>query len=70
MSAVAELDREIGASSAGKLAVRVGITTGMVVVGDIVGEGASAESAVVGETPNLAARLQGLAQPDEVIMWL
>ena len=44
-----------------ELGVRVGIATGSVVVGDLIGEGASQESAVVGETPNLAARLQGIA---------
>ncbi|MCZ6758810.1 MAG: AAA family ATPase [Gemmatimonadetes bacterium] len=46
--------------------VRVGIASGPVVVGDLIGEGASQESAVVGETPNLAARLQGLATPNTV----
>jgi tetratricopeptide (TPR) repeat protein len=51
-----------------ELAVRVGIATGLVVVGDLVGEGAAAESTVVGETPNLAARLQGLAEPNEVVI--
>ena len=40
------------------LAARVGIATGLVVVGDLIGEGAAQEQAVVGETPNLAARLQ------------
>jgi class 3 adenylate cyclase/tetratricopeptide (TPR) repeat protein len=50
------------------LAVRVGIATGPVVVGDIVGKGAAQESAVVGETPNLAARLQGIAEPDTVVL--
>ena len=50
------------------LAVRVGIATGPVVVGDIVGVGASQESAVVGETPNLAARLQGEAKPNTVVI--
>ena len=48
--------------------VRVGIATGNVVVGDIIGEGASEERAVVGETPNLAARLQGLAEPGTVVI--
>jgi predicted ATPase/class 3 adenylate cyclase len=48
--------------------VRVGIATGLVVVGDIVGEGASQESTVVGETPNLAARLQGLAGPNAIVI--
>jgi class 3 adenylate cyclase/tetratricopeptide (TPR) repeat protein len=49
-----------------ELAVRVGIATGPVVVGDLVGEGASSERTVVGETPNLAARLQGVAEPNTV----
>ena len=51
-----------------ELAVRVGIDTGLVVVGDLVGEGASEEASVVGETPNVAARLQGLAQPNQVLI--
>jgi class 3 adenylate cyclase/predicted ATPase len=50
------------------LAVRVGIATGAVVVGDLIGEGASQESAVVGETPNLASRLQGLATSNSVVI--
>jgi class 3 adenylate cyclase len=50
------------------LRVRVGIATGLVVVGDLVGEGSSQEQAVVGETPNLAARLQALAEPDTVVI--
>jgi class 3 adenylate cyclase len=41
---------------------RVGIATGLVVVGDLIGSGASQEQAIVGETPNLAARLQGVAE--------
>jgi len=51
-----------------KLAVRVGIDTGPVVVGDIIGEGAAEEASVVGETPNIAARLQVLANPGEVVV--
>jgi class 3 adenylate cyclase/predicted ATPase len=50
------------------LQVRIGIATGLVVVGDLIGSGASREWAVVGETPNLAARLQALAEPDAVIV--
>ena len=50
------------------LSVRVGVATGLAVVGDVVGEGASKESPVVGETPNLAARLQGSAEPDTVVV--
>src|ERR1700738_3013618 len=43
------------------LSVRLGIATGLAVVGDLIGEGASQERGVVGEMPNLAARLQALA---------
>ena len=50
------------------LQTRVGIATGLVVVGDLVGEGPSEEWMVAGETPNLAARLQGLADPDTVVI--
>jgi predicted ATPase/class 3 adenylate cyclase len=51
-----------------RLAVRLGIASGLVVVGDLIGEGAAQERGVVGETPNLAARLQGLAEPDTVVI--
>src|SRR5271157_5432801 len=51
-----------------RLAVRIGIATGLVVVGDLVGEGSAQEQAVVGETPNLAARLQALAQPGQIVL--
>ncbi len=50
------------------LQARVGIATGQVVVGDLIGEGPAQEHAVVGETPNLAARLQALAEPDAVVI--
>ena len=50
------------------LQTRVGIATGMVVVGDLIGAGASQEQAIVGETPNLAARLQGIAEPNRVVV--
>lgn len=50
------------------LEVRIGIATGVVVIGDLIGEGASREEAVVGYTPNLAARLQSLAPPGGVIV--
>jgi class 3 adenylate cyclase/predicted ATPase len=50
------------------LQTRVGIATGLVVVGDLIGSGASQEQAIVGETPNLAARLQGIAEPDCVVI--
>jgi class 3 adenylate cyclase/tetratricopeptide (TPR) repeat protein len=51
-----------------KLQVRIGIATGLVVVGDLVGQGSAQEQAVVGDTPNLAARLQALAEPDSVVV--
>jgi class 3 adenylate cyclase/tetratricopeptide (TPR) repeat protein len=51
-----------------ELAVRIGIATGPVVVGDLIGEGAAQEAAVTGETPNLAARLQAEAQPNGVVI--
>ena len=50
------------------LQVRVGIATGLVVVGDLIGSGEAQERGVVGETPNLAARLQALAEPNMVVI--
>jgi class 3 adenylate cyclase/predicted ATPase len=50
------------------LAARIGIATGLVVVGDLAGEGPAQEEAVVGGTPNLAARLQALAEPNTVVV--
>ena len=58
----------LDAGQATSLRVRVGIATGLVVVGDLLGEGAAQEQAVIGETPNLAARLQGLAEPNTVVI--
>ncbi|MGI9336524.1 MAG: AAA family ATPase, partial [Gammaproteobacteria bacterium] len=68
VTALAELDAQLEQSAGIELAVRVGIATGPVIVGDIIGTGASEEAAVVGETPNLAARLQGVAAPGEVVI--
>ena len=51
-----------------ELQARVGIATGLVVVGDLIGKGSAQEQSVVGETPNLAARLQALAEPDAVVI--
>ncbi len=50
------------------LQVRVGIATGLVVVGDLIGSGEAQERGVVGDTPNLAARLQALAEPNMVVI--
>ena len=62
----------VGAVSALKpnapLETRVGIATGLVVVGDLIGSGSAQEQAVVGETPNLSARLQGIAEPNVVVI--
>ena len=64
VDAVAHLQTDFDAA----LKVRIGIATGMVVVGDLIGEGAAQEQAVVGETPNLAARLQTQAEPGTVLI--
>ncbi len=50
------------------LQTRVGIATGLVVIGDLIGSGSSQEHAIVGETPNLAARLQSIAEPNSVVI--
>ena len=50
------------------LQTRVGIATGQVVVGDLIGSGEAQERGIVGETPNLAARLQGIAEPNSVVI--
>jgi class 3 adenylate cyclase/predicted ATPase len=55
-------------SVAGALHVRVGIATGLVVVGDLIGSGEAQERGVIGDTPNLAARLQAIAEPDVVVI--
>jgi len=64
IAAVARLETR----AAEPLAVRIGIATGLVVVGNPSGEGALREHAVVGDTPNLAARLQALAEPGTVVV--
>ncbi|QOG22815.1 MULTISPECIES: adenylate/guanylate cyclase domain-containing protein [Bradyrhizobium] len=64
VDAVANLETDVST----QLQVRIGIATGMVVVGDLIGEGAAKEQAVIGETPNLAARLQQFAEPGTVLI--
>jgi class 3 adenylate cyclase/predicted ATPase len=66
--AVAEAVGRLTNPAGEALAARIGIATGLVVVGDLVGEGAAQEEAVVGDTPNLAARLQALAAPGAVVI--
>lgn len=70
VEAIAGLNDKIGDDGRREgvaLAVRVGIATGPVITGDVVGEGAAEEKTVVGRTPNLAARLQALAEPNTVM---
>ncbi len=68
VESIVDLDIPLGVGQEIELGVRVGIATGPVVVGDIIGEAASQESAVVGDTPNLATRLQSLASANEVVI--
>jgi class 3 adenylate cyclase/predicted ATPase len=64
-----ELIQRVGRLKSGApLQTRVGIATGLVVVGDLIGSGAAQEQTVVGETPNVAARLQGIAEPNTVVI--
>ena len=51
-----------------RLQTRLGVATGLVVVGDLIGTGSAQEETIVGETPNLAARLQSIAEPNTVVI--
>ena len=62
VDAVGELD------APERLRLRVGIASGLVVVGDLIGAGSAQEQAIVGQTPNLAARLQALAEPNGIVI--
>ena len=66
--ALVEAVPKLKTAAGAPLQVRVGIATGLVVVGDLIGAGAAQEQEVVGETPNLAARLQALAEPGTVVI--
>jgi len=68
IEAMPALKTRVGGQNGARLAVRIGIATGLVVVGETIGEGAAREQTVVGETPNLAARLQGAAAPDSILI--
>lgn len=68
VDALPALNEELGRDKTIELAVRVGISTGVAVVGEIVGEGDARERTVVGETPNLAARLQSLADKNGIVI--
>ena len=67
LAIAAEVSRLV-APTGQALAVRVGLASGLVVVGDLVGEGTAQEQAVVGDVPNLAARLQALAEPGSLVI--
>ena len=61
---------KLSTAAGSPLQVRIGIATGLVVVGDLIGLGEAQERGIVGETPNLAARLQGIAEPNMVVIAL
>ena len=65
---IAEVVARLQTRARERLAVRIGVATGLVVAGDLVGQGSAQEQAVVGDTPNLAARLQGLAEAGGVVV--
>ena len=66
--AIVEAAPKLETAAGEPLHVWVGIATGIVVVGDLLGSGEAQERGVVGDTPNLAARLQGVAEPDSVVI--
>lgn len=68
IEAIPQLNARVSVDLQTELAVRIGIATGTVVVGESIGEGAAQERAVVGETPNLAARLQDLAPSNGIVI--
>ena len=69
LKSMKRLNAEVGKGYGVDLQVRIGVATGSVVVGDMhVGEGVAEEAGVVGETPNLAARLQSVAAPDQLVV--
>ncbi len=68
VAAMAALNAAVPRPPGVELTVRIGIATGPVIVGDQIGEGTASETAVIGETPSLAARLQALAEPNEIVI--
>jgi class 3 adenylate cyclase/predicted ATPase/ABC-type lipoprotein export system ATPase subunit len=59
---------ELSFEGVARIEVRIGIATGLVLVGDLIGEGSSREFALIGDAPNLAARLQQLAKPNQILV--
>lgn len=68
IAGVAKLEQSLASNHDIKLGVRVAIHTGLVVVGEMGGEGAREQHAIVGETPNIAARLEGIAEPGTLVI--
>lgn len=66
--AIAEAMSDMTAPNGETIRARIGIATGLVVIGDLIGEGAAQEEAVIGDTPNLASRLQDLAKPGQTVI--
>ena len=66
--AIVEVAPKLETAAGAPLHVRVGVATGIVVAGDLLGSGEAQERGIVGETPNLAARLQAIAEPDSVVI--
>src|SRR5450432_13309 len=66
--AIVEAAPKLVTAAGSPMQVRVGIATGLVVVGDLIGSGEAQERGVVGDIPNLAARLQAIAEPDMVVI--
>ena len=58
----------VGRLGPAKLEARIGIASGSVIIGDLIGKGSSLEQSIVGETPNLAARLQAFATPGALVI--
>ncbi|UWR23900.1 adenylate/guanylate cyclase domain-containing protein [Sulfitobacter sp. S190] len=66
--AIVKATSQIGTASGAPALVRIGIATGVVVVGEMVGDAEARERDVVGQTPNLAARLQSIAEPGQIVV--
>jgi len=68
VEAMTRLNQTLGRDKNIEIAVRIGIATGIVMVGEVVGEGMAQERTVVGEAPNMAARLQGIADRNGIVI--
>ena len=68
LAAIRDRQAEMAGTTGAGISTRIGIESGLVVVGDMIGETASEAGAIVGETPNLASRLEGVAAPGEAVI--